>query len=124
MSTHPLTLPIRRPIMTTNEARSQHWRNAHRAKHETEALVRSALVRARIRTLAPPIAVSVTWYAPNLIRRDSDSVDFTKKAVLDALVKTGVIPDDDWKHVIGASTAVQLDRDNPRIEIVLEETTP
>lgn len=119
--THTIVLDLKRPLLTTNQARSRHWRHAHRAKHETEALVRAALVRARIRTLTAPIAVSVTWYAPDARRRDSDALDFTKKAILDTLVKTGAIEDDDWRHVHKSTTAIELDRQHPRIEITIEE---
>lgn len=117
-----LVLDIPRPLLTTNQARSQHWRKAHRAKHETEALVRSALVAARIRTLTAPITVSVTWYAPDARRRDSDALDFTKKAALDAMVKAGVLADDDYTHVRSSTTSVVIDRDRPRIEIHIQET--
>jgi Holliday junction resolvase RusA-like endonuclease len=118
---HTFVLPVQRPLLTTNQARSQHWRHAHRAKHDTETLVRRALARARIQTLTAPITVSVTWYAPDARRRDSDALDFTKKAILDALVKTGRIPDDDWRHVRSSTTAIELDRDHPRIEITITE---
>ena len=117
---HTLTLPIPRPLLTTNQARSQHWRKAYRAKNETEQL-RSALVLAPISTLTAPQTVLVTWYAPDARRRDSDALDFTKKAILDALVKSGVLEDDSWKQVHSATTAIVIDRDNPRIEITLEE---
>ena len=73
--THTLTLPIPRPLLTTNQARSQHWRKAYRAKNETEQLVRSALVLAPISTLTAPQTVLVTWYAPDARRRDSDALD-------------------------------------------------
>lgn len=121
--THTLTLPIPRPLLTTNQARSQHWRNAYRAKNQTEALVRNALALARIRTLSAPITVSVTWYAPDARRRDTDSLGFTLKAILDAMVKAGVIGDDDWRHVTRTTTAIAIDRHHPRIEITITEET-
>ncbi|MCH5645138.1 RusA family crossover junction endodeoxyribonuclease [Gordonia sp. ABSL49_1] len=120
---YTITLPIPRPLLTTNQARSQHWRKAHRAKAETEMLVRAALVKASVNPIDHPITVTVTWYAPDLKRRDSDALDFTKKAILDAMVKAGTIRDDNWRWVRSSTTAVELDRDHPRIEIQITEAT-
>ncbi|AZS12361.1 resolvase [Gordonia phage Kenna] len=43
------------------------------------------------------------------------------KASLDALVKCGVLVDDDHRHVTSTSMAIALDRDRPRIELHIEE---
>lgn len=119
---HTIILPIPRPLLTTNQARSRHWRIAYRAKNETELLVRNALALAPIAPRTIPQTVSVTWFAPDARRRDSDALDFTKKAVLDALVKSGVLEDDSHKFVTSSTTAVVIDRDDPRIEIAIADT--
>jgi len=43
------------------------------------------------------------------------------KSFQDALQKTGVLENDSWKHVINATFDFDVDRENPRVEIVIEE---
>ena len=117
-----LTLDVPRPPMTANQQRAWHWRKQHQAKHLAETLVWAAAKQARIGTLTAPQTVSVVWYAPDARRRDSDALGPMLKASLDALVKSGVLEDDDHKHVTSTSMSIQLDRERPRIEIHIEET--
>jgi len=60
------------------------------------------------------------WYEPNC-RRDIDNVAFAKKFILDSLVENEVIPDDSQKYVTSFTDEIIIDRDNPRIEVELEE---
>lgn len=117
-----LTIDIPRPPMTANDQRRWHWRKVARAKNEAETLVWAAARAARIPTLTAKQAISVTWYAPNAIRRDSDALSPFLKATLDALVKCGALVDDDHKHVRIDGLDIQIDRTHPRIEITIEET--
>lgn len=49
-------------------------------------------------------------------------VSVIDKFVCDALVKRGVLPDDNINHVIGTSwEAKQVDKDNPRVEVLITE---
>ena len=124
MSTHTIVIPTRRPIMTANDQRRWHWTRVRDAKHAMQTEIWAHLKQAHIPTLTPPITVAATWYAPNHVRRDSDGLGPWMKAACDALVTANLIADDSWDYILGCSTAVRIDRDNPRIEIVLEETTP
>ncbi|AKJ72084.1 RusA family crossover junction endodeoxyribonuclease [Gordonia alkanivorans] len=117
-----LTLDVPRPPMTANQQRSWHWRKVHQAKNLAETLVWAAAKQARIRPLTAPQTVSVVWYTPDARRRDTDALGPMLKASLDALVKSGVLVDDDSKHVTATSMAIELDRDRPRIEIHIQET--
>ncbi len=117
-----LTVWLRRPPMTSNDQRRAHWTTVRNAKAEVEYRVRHAAQQARIGTLTVPQAVSVTWYAPDARRRDSDSLSPFLKASLDALVKCGVLRDDCPPHVAQTAMRTVVDRTNPRIEIQLEET--
>ncbi len=46
-----------------------------------------------------PVFVEFEWHYSG--KHDLDNIAFAKKYVLDGLVKAGVIPNDDQKHVIG-----------------------
>ena len=60
------------------------------------------------------------WVVPNK-RTDRDNVAFAKKFVQDALVQCGVLKDDGWKYVVGFSDKFDVDKKNPRIEVLIRE---
>lgn len=61
------------------------------------------------------------WYKPNS-RRDLDNISsFGRKVIQDALVKAKIITDDGWKNIVGFSDKFYVDKENPRIEVVIEE---
>lgn len=43
------------------------------------------------------------------------------KFAQDALVRAGVLEDDDYKHVVGFSDRFDVDKENPRIEVLIKE---
>lgn len=67
-----------------------------------------------------PIFIRFSWYEPNA-RRDPDNIVSAKKFILDALVQSGVIDNDDQKHVIGFSDDVEIDRERPRVVCIISE---
>lgn len=68
-----------------------------------------------------PVYMKYTWYEPNK-RRDKDNVSsFGRKVIQDALVQCGVLKDDGWKYVVGFSDRFEVDRENPRIEVLIKE---
>ncbi len=61
------------------------------------------------------------WYEEDK-RRDIDNIAFAKKFILDALVKTGILPDDSRKWLLSfVDDFPEPDRSNPRIEVEIEE---
>lgn len=68
-----------------------------------------------------PVTMTYTWYEPSR-RRDKDNVSsYGRKVIQDALVKAGVLAGDGWRHIEGFRDRFVVDRDNPRIEVELEE---
>ena len=68
-----------------------------------------------------PIKIKYCFFEPNK-RRDKDNVAaFAMKVIQDALVKEGVIKNDGWKEIDSFECLFEVDKDNPRIEVVLEE---
>lgn len=68
-----------------------------------------------------PVEVHYTWVEPNK-RRDKDNVSsFGRKVIQDALVQCGVLRDDGWKYVVGFSDRFKVDKDDPRIEVLIKE---
>lgn len=68
-----------------------------------------------------PVYMEYTWYEPNK-RRDKDNISsFGRKVIQDALVNDAVLSDDGWKHVVGFSDRFDVDKENPRIEVLIRE---
>lgn len=67
------------------------------------------------------ITLEYTFYEPNR-RRDLDNISaFAHKVIQDALVVSGTIENDGWKNIKGFTDKFYIDKDNPRIEVILEE---
>ena len=75
------------------------------------------------RAIRPPkpytrATVEITYYFPDRRRHDPDN--YCGKFLLDGLTKAGIIEDDDFSHV-RLGVMGEVDRDNPRTEIVVTE---
>lgn len=82
------------------------------------AAIRQCLRGVRIEKM---VYMEYTWYEPNK-RRDKDNVSsFGRKVIQDSLVDAGILKDDGWKHVVGFSDRFEVDKDNPRIEVLIKE---
>ena len=66
------------------------------------------------------VEVQFKWYEKNK-RRDLDNIAFAKKFVLDALQDLNAIENDGWKNIAGFSDSFFVDKNNPRVEVVLKE---
>lgn len=67
-----------------------------------------------------PVKLKITWYEENK-KRDVDNVVFAVKFIQDALVKAGIIPNDNQKYIDALEHEVTIDRENPRIEVEIIE---
>ena len=67
------------------------------------------------------VNMRIWFYEPNR-RRDEDNVKSGLKFLLDALQAIKIIKNDSPKYLHIASDEVFVDRENPRIEIELEQT--
>lgn len=68
-----------------------------------------------------PVFMEYLWVEQNR-RRDKDNISsFGRKVIQDSLVNTGVLKDDGWKHVVGFSDRFEVDKSNPRIEVLIKE---
>ena len=67
-----------------------------------------------------PIAVTITWYCPNK-RKDKDNVMAGCKFIFDAMQVVGLIKNDGWNQVAGIVPRFEVDPENPRIEVIIEE---
>ncbi len=68
-----------------------------------------------------PVEIKYTYFEPNK-KRDLDNISaFAHKVIQDGLVKGGLLANDGWKNIVGFSDDFYVDKDNPRIEILIRE---
>lgn len=101
--------------------------NTHRCqgnnlKKETEDII-SAYILQQLRrvSITKPVRIDYTWYEQNK-KRDLDNVSsFGRKCIQDALVNSRVLFNDGWKQIVGFSDLFYVDKDHPRIEVLITE---
>ena len=98
-----------------------HRQAGAKMKKDAERLI-SVYILQQLKGVAfkNPVRLSFRWYEPNR-KRDLDNVCFAKKFILDALVSNGIIVADGWKGVVGFTDQFFVDKENPRIEVEIEE---
>lgn len=66
------------------------------------------------------IFLDITWIEKDK-RRDPDNIASAVKFIWDGLVEAGVIKNDGWKENGGWTNKFEVDKDNPRIEVIIKE---
>ena len=108
-----------------NEIIAENRRNYHagaklkkEAQYTVEVYAKKTLKRWRA---SKPVFMHYTWYEPNT-KRDKDNICAGgRKIIQDALVKIEVLPGDGWHDIVGFSDSFRVDKQEPRIEVEIEE---
>lgn len=104
-------------------AERSHRQKAAKMKKEYQDAVMLCIRSQRLPKFDGPVYMYYTWVEKDR-RRDKDNIAaFGRKVIQDALVKSGYIKNDGWANVAGFSDAFAIDRDKPRVEAILVETT-
>lgn len=81
--------------------------------------IRKALKNGELRPITTPCIVKIDWYEKNK-RRDADNIQSSQKFILDALVKTGVLPNDNRKYVTQIWHRI-YDSDDYKVCVTIDE---
>lgn len=112
-------IPFRLPGL--NEVIAANRRNPHAGanlKRETDQAILFCIQRANLRPVSGPVAVQMVFTERNR-RRDVDNVESAKKFILDALVKSGVLPGDSPRYVRAVPSYTQYgDADGVDVDIL------
>ena len=101
--------------------RSNRYVGAQMKKADQSIIIHYAKKQLRGISIEKPVFMEQTWVEKNR-RRDLDNISsFGRKVIQDALVDTGVLKDDVWKHIVGFSDRFEVDKTNPRIEVLIKE---
>ena len=103
----------------TKACRTNRYAGA-KMKERNEASVCNALFVYGVPKVKGKVHITYKWYEKNM-RRDLDNVAFAKKFIQDALVSDGVLEGDSWQHIVGFTDEFYIDKDNPRIEVIISE---
>lgn len=82
-------------------------------------------IRSQLRgyVAKPPVIVHFVFYEPNM-KRDKDNIaSYAQKVIFDSLQACGVLKNDGWKDVENFTHDYFVDKNNPRIEVYIEEIT-
>ncbi len=103
-------------------AERRHRQKAAQMKRQTEQVIALAAGKQlRGVRFTGPVVMEYCWYEPNR-RRDKDNVSsFGRKCIQDALVRAGVLKNDGWGEIESFSDRFFVDRENPRMEVTIEE---
>ena len=91
-------------------------------KKEVEQII--ALQIVRMKPITEPVIVHFLWHEKNR-RRDKDNVAFAKKFVLDAMQKSGKLPNDNNRYIAGFTDLFEYGSDygvSVEVEVVKDET--
>lgn len=115
-------IPGRLPGLNEIIASSRtHWAAANKQKIDVMSTVIYAARAARIKPVKGFAGITITYYEPNK-RRDADNVQAGgNKAILDALYKAGIIQGDGQRYIKLIQPPLEVDRENPRIEVEIKE---
>lgn len=117
-----IDLPWTSPPLRANDRRS--WQAQHRTKSKALDEARWAIRAAHIEPIVGAV-VTLHYRVPDRRRRDSDGPEPTKKAVIDALVLEGVLPDDCWINVPRSSVEIHPPtEEGPAMWLELTEVHP
>ena len=113
-------------LPSLNEYLSEAGRNPRLGNSLKRDYVRSIILYLRLSEYRHyqaenPVIIHYVFYEPNM-KRDHDNVaSCASKFIQDALRDIEVIKDDSWKYVLNFTHDFYLDRENPRIEVYIEE---
>lgn len=77
------------------------------------------LVKTKRAKLKYPVFITFLWYSKDQ-RKDIDNVSFSKKFILDGLVRGGILENDSRKFISGFRDDFFIDKENPRVEIEIK----
>lgn len=115
-------IPGRLPGLNEIIASSRtHWAVANKQKIDAMSTVIYAARAARIKPVKGFAEITITCHEPNK-RRDADNVQSgAAKLALDALYKAGIIQGDGQRYIKLIQPPLEVDRENPRIEVEIRE---
>jgi crossover junction endodeoxyribonuclease RusA len=119
-STDAITITLPLPRKELNEHNKGHWRAKTKAVRELRELAHVEAIAAG----APRMyhgRIYYRFYWPDNRRRDEANAIQMLKPAVDGIVDAGVVHDDSWQYLGVGGVTSEIDRENPRVEITIEQ---
>ena len=115
------TIPGRLPSMNEYiSACNRAWFIGQSFKNKQMKLVSLAIMADKVPVFERPVYVTFRWFEKDK-RRDRDNIKSGEKYVMDALKHRGRIQNDTQRWVLDSTHEITVDRENPRVEVEIEE---
>jgi len=112
----PGTLPGLNAIIASAK---EHWAAYRKMKETATQKVVVALINSNVPKMGK-VQLDIEWFEPNK-KRDKDNAMAGVKFIWDGLVAKGIILNDTWRYQGDTKHHFEVDRDNPRIEVIVTE---
>lgn len=83
-------------------------------------IIGGCIVAAKVPEFTRPVTATFRWFERDK-RRDRDNIRSAEKYVMDALKRSRRIKNDTQKWVLDSHHEIAVDKNNPRVEVTLEE---
>ena len=123
MTHKTIVIPGRLPSLNDyqRECRRSPWHGNRMKQGDVDTCV--VFIRQALRgvEIGKPVAIHYRFYEKNRRRDKMNVFAYADKAFQDALTREGVIRDDGWRHVDNATHSFFVDKEDPRVEVDIEE---
>lgn len=100
------------------------WKKWHKLVLAEFTKVWNTIICTKVQEIHPPLfrnpVIKFYFFVPNAMIRDRKNLE-SWKPLLDGLTEAGVISDDNYLAIKEDPSDIEIDRDNPRTEIVVYE---
>lgn len=117
---YKLELPLKLPSLNeyVRVCRGNKYASANLKKDIEDEII--YYIKKQVKTqIKEPVVIKFTWIETSK-KRDLDNIAFAKKFILDALVKSGVLKNDNYKFVKGFKDVFKFEKEN-KVIVELEE---
>ena len=115
-----LVIPGELPTMNEiiNKAKT-HWSEYKKMKDNCNEIITYMCQQQEI-PFFHAVRLKITYYRKNMMY-DPDNLSAGKKFILDGLQEAGCIKNDGWKEIKGFQESWEVDKENPRTEVIIKE---
>jgi Holliday junction resolvase RusA-like endonuclease len=119
-----LTLPIyfgtrKKYLIGMNWYGTTHYRTRNKVKQEFHGMIDKVVSKIKLKS---PIKTHYKLYYKNKLSDADNIISVIDKFLMDALQESGTIINDNVQHYVQSSwEVISQDRDNPRVEVIIEE---
>lgn len=116
-----LVLPLPPPELHAH-AKGVHWAKKAAATKRLREVAYVEAMGADVAFFMGKAVLSIDFYFPDLIQRDTLNFVQGIKPYIDGIVDAGTLTSDDWRYLSIGHIRAHLDRENPCVVLTVEET--